>query len=34
MGINTLRLIMRDGHRCAVYDLHAESVPALVKEGA
>jgi 6-phosphogluconate dehydrogenase len=34
MGINMVRRLMRAGHQCVVYDLHAEAVQALVKEGA
>jgi 6-phosphogluconate dehydrogenase len=34
MGTNMVRRLMRAGHRCVVYDLHAEAVQALAKEGA
>ena len=34
MGINMVRRLLRAGHQCVVYDLHAEAVQALVKEGA
>ena len=34
MGTNMVRRLMRAGHRCFVYDLHAEVVQALAKEGA
>jgi 6-phosphogluconate dehydrogenase len=34
MGANMVRRLMRAGHGCAVYDLHAEAVQALAKEGA
>ena len=34
MGINMVRRLMRAGHQCVVYDLHAEAVQAVVKEGA
>ena len=34
MGTNMVRRLMRAGHRCVVYDLHAEVVQALAKEGA
>lgn len=33
MGNNMARRLMKAGHRCVVYDLQAESVNALVKEG-
>ncbi len=34
MGANIVRRLMRDGHRCVVYDVAAESVAALAGEGA
>ena len=34
MGTNMVRRLMKAGHQCAVYDLQAESVQALAKEGA
>ncbi len=34
MGTNMVRRLMRAGHQCVVYDLHAEAVQALAKEGA
>ena len=34
MGTNMVRRLMRAGHQCVVYDLQAESVQALAKEGA
>src|ERR1700727_1085276 len=34
MGNNMVKRLMRAGHQCVVYDLHAEVVAALVKEGA
>jgi 6-phosphogluconate dehydrogenase len=34
MGANMVRRLMRDGHECVVYDLNADSVAALVKDGA
>jgi 6-phosphogluconate dehydrogenase len=34
MGTNMVRRLLRAGHQCVVYDLHAEAVQALVKEGA
>ena len=34
MGTIMVRRLMRAGHRCVVYDLHAEVVQALAKEGA
>jgi len=34
MGTNMVRRLMRAGHKCVVYDLHAETVQALAKEGA
>lgn len=34
MGANMVLRIMRAGHECVVYDVHAEAVQALVKEGA
>ncbi|MFE4921980.1 phosphogluconate dehydrogenase (NAD(+)-dependent, decarboxylating) [Streptomyces sp. NPDC056661] len=34
MGANLVRRLMRDGHRCVVYDLDREAVQDLEKEGA
>ena len=34
MGANLVRRLMRDGHRCVVYDVNKDSVAALVAEGA
>lgn len=34
MGANLVRRLMRDGHRCVVYDLDRETVQELEKEGA
>jgi 6-phosphogluconate dehydrogenase len=34
MGTNMVRRLMRAGHQCVVYDLEAEAVQALAKEGA
>jgi 6-phosphogluconate dehydrogenase len=34
MGINMVRRLMKAGHRCVVFDLNAETVQTLVKEGA
>ncbi len=34
MGTNMVRRIMRAGHKCVVYDLQADAVQALGKEGA
>jgi 6-phosphogluconate dehydrogenase len=34
MGANLVRRLMRDGHHCVVYDRSAETVQALVQEGA
>jgi 6-phosphogluconate dehydrogenase len=34
MGTSMVRRLLRSGHQCVVYDLHAEAVEALVKEGA
>jgi 6-phosphogluconate dehydrogenase len=34
MGAGIARRLMRDGHACVVYDLSAEAVAALVKDGA
>jgi 6-phosphogluconate dehydrogenase len=34
MGANLVRRLMRDGHRCVVYDVNAEAVNDLAKEGA
>ena len=34
MGANMVRRLMRDGHRCVVYDRSTEAVAALASEGA
>jgi len=34
MGANLVRRLQHDGHRCVVYDVNAEAVAALAKEGA
>jgi 6-phosphogluconate dehydrogenase len=34
MGANLVRRVMRDGHRCVVYDVSADAVDQLVGEGA
>ena len=34
MGANLVRRLMRDGHRCVVYDVNADAVHALEAEGA
>ncbi|MGH7640375.1 MAG: phosphogluconate dehydrogenase (NAD(+)-dependent, decarboxylating) [Candidatus Dormibacteria bacterium] len=34
MGANLVRRLMRDGHRCVVYDLNQEAVAGLAREGA
>lgn len=34
MGANLVRRLMRDGHRCVVYDMNAEAVKGLAGEGA
>ncbi len=34
MGANLVRRLMRDGHRCVVYDVSSEAVKALEGEGA
>ena len=34
MGANIVRRLMRDGHRCVVYDNNPEAVAALVADGA
>ncbi len=34
MGTHMVRRLLRAGHRCVVYDLHPETVSALVTEGA
>ncbi len=34
MGANLARRLMRDGHRCVVFDVNADAVAALEKEGA
>jgi 6-phosphogluconate dehydrogenase len=34
MGTNMVRRLRRAGHHCVVYDIHAEAVDALAKEGA
>ncbi len=33
MGANLVRRLMRDGHRCVVYDVNADAVAELEKEG-
>ncbi len=34
MGANLVRRLMRDGHRCVVYDMNAEAVNSLAADGA
>jgi 6-phosphogluconate dehydrogenase len=34
MGANMARRLMRDGHRCVVYDVNADAISALAAEGA
>ena len=34
MGANLVRRLMRDGHRCVVYDVDPDAVKALEAEGA
>jgi 6-phosphogluconate dehydrogenase len=34
MGINMVRRLQKAGHHCVVYDINAETVQALAKEGA
>jgi 6-phosphogluconate dehydrogenase len=34
MGANLVRRLMRDGHRCVVYDMNADAVSGLAAEGA
>jgi 6-phosphogluconate dehydrogenase len=34
MGANLVRRLLRDGHRCVVYDVNADAVKQLVGEGA
>ena len=34
MGANMVRRLLRAGHQCVVYDVHAPAVDALAKEGA
>jgi 6-phosphogluconate dehydrogenase len=34
MGANMARRLMRDGHRCVVYDVSTDAIEALAKEGA
>ena len=34
MGANMVRRLTKAGHKCVAYDLHADAVQALVKEGA
>jgi 6-phosphogluconate dehydrogenase len=34
MGANMVRRLMRAGHQCVVYDVHAEAVQTLAKDGA
>ncbi len=33
MGSSMVRRLLRAGHQCVVYDLHAEAVQALEREG-
>jgi len=34
MGNNMVRRLLREGHRCVAYDVHAETVQSIVQEGA
>ena len=34
MGANMVRRLMRGGHACVVYDMAADAVQALAREGA
>jgi len=34
MGANMVRRLMKEGHRCVVYDRSADAVASLAKEGA
>ncbi|HEY5311368.1 MAG TPA: NAD(P)-binding domain-containing protein, partial [Pirellulales bacterium] len=34
MGSNMVRRLMKAGHECVVYDVHADAVAQLAKEGA
>lgn len=34
MGANMVRRLLKQGHECVVYDVNADNVDALVKEGA
>ena len=34
MGANMVRRLMKAGHECVVYDVHADAVAELAKEGA
>ncbi len=34
MGANMVRRLIKAGHECVVYDVHAEAVAELAKEGA
>ena len=34
MGANMVRRLMRGGHNCVVYDVHADAIKQLVSEGA
>src|SRR5262245_66031118 len=34
MGANLVRRLMRDGHRCVVFDMNADAVKGLESEGA
>src|SRR5437763_17207933 len=34
MGANIVRRLMRNGHRCVVYDVNADAIAALAGEGA
>src|SRR5260221_11887475 len=34
MGANMVRRLIKAGHQCVVYDMHADAVASLAKEGA
>jgi 6-phosphogluconate dehydrogenase len=34
MGNNMVRRLMKAGHHCVVYDIHADAVQSIAKEGA
>src|SRR5262245_23168858 len=34
MGSNMVRRLLKGGHQCVAYDMHADAVAAIVKEGA